>query len=250
MHSNWTKTNKIIKNVTSFDFCSSYPFCMVSDRYPMTEFKKCNITKKEQILSNLAYIIVVRFKNIKCKYINNFISQSKCTKISHGRYDNGRVISAEEIKMVLTDVDFKLIDMTYSFESYEFLEVYWSIYDYLPDEYINFVLDKYEDKTKLKGIEGKELEYQISKQKVNSLYGMCVTNNIRDRVVFDNERGWYEEKLSNKEIEEALKHSKTKGFLSFQWRCMDNCSCKIQSYIKFNKTRQKSNICGYRQLEA
>lgn len=190
---------------------------MVSERYPMTEFKKCNITKKEQILSNLAYIIVVRFKNIKCKYINNFISQSKCRKISHGRYDNGRVISAEEIELVLTDVDFKLIDMTYKYDSYEFLEVYWSIYDYLPDTFVNFILDKYEDKTKLKGIKGKELEYQISKQKVNSLFGMCVTNNIRDNVVFDNKTGWSEIKLTNKEILEKLKKTKTKGFLSFQW---------------------------------
>ena len=201
---------------------------MVSEKFPATEFRKCNIQDKSQLLPNLAYLIKVKFKNIKCKYINNFISQSKCISIYKGRYDNGRVISAEEIEIVVTDIDFKLIDETYTYESYEFLEVYWSIYKYLPEKFINFILDKYENKTKFKNVVGKELEYQLEKQKFNSLYGMCVTNNIRDEVIFDNETGWSERTLTNEEIEKMLGYEKKKGFLSFAWGVW------VTAYARYN----------------
>lgn len=80
-HANWIYANKIIKNVTSFDFVSSYPFVMVTQKFPSTEFKKCNIKTKEQMIKNFAYILKIRFTDLKCKYYNNFISQNKCLKI-------------------------------------------------------------------------------------------------------------------------------------------------------------------------
>ena len=216
-HANWTKADEIIKDVTSFDFTSSYPFVLCSEKYPSSPFKKCKITKKEQIIPNFAYLIYVRFTNISCKYINNFISQSKCKKIKNGRYDNGRLIGADEIEIVLTDIDFNFIVKSYNFESYEFIEVYYSLYNYLPEEFIEFILKKYVIKTEYKNVEGKELDYQIEKQKFNSLYGMCVTNNIRDNVIFDNEKGWSEVPLTNEEIKDYLEKEKKKGFLSFSW---------------------------------
>lgn len=157
---------EIQENVTSFDFASSYPFVMVSEKYPASEFKKCNIKSHLQLLDNLAYIIVVRLTNVKSKYFNNFISQSKCRKIVNGRYDNGRIIKADEIEIVLTDVDFKLLMKTYDFD-YEFLEVYYSIYDYLPKTLIDFILEKYVKKTELKNVDGKELEYMLTKNLFN-----------------------------------------------------------------------------------
>lgn len=86
----------------------------------------------------------------------------------------------------MTDVDFYFITATYNCE-YEILESYYSRYDYLPKDYINFILDKYVVKTKYKGIEEKKLEYNLEKAKFNSLYGMTVTNNIKDIVIFDND---------------------------------------------------------------
>lgn len=185
-HANWIFANEIIKNVTSYDLVSSYPFVMVTQKFPSKEFKKCNIKNKSQMLKTMAYILVVKFKNLKCKYYNNFISQSKCRRIKGGKYDNGRLIGAEEIEIVLTDVDFYFITATYNCE-YEILESYSSRYDYLPKDYINFILDKYVIKTKYKGIEEKKLEYNLEKAKFNSLYGMTVTNNIKDIVIFDND---------------------------------------------------------------
>ena len=151
-HANWFYTSKILNNVDSYDFTSSYPFVMVSEKYPSSEFKRCKIKTANEMLTRFAYILVVKFKNIKSKYYNNFISYSKCRNIKNGRYDNGRVVSADELEITLTDIDFKIILESYS-GSYEIIESYFSSYKYLPKKFIDFILEKYVVKTKLKNVE-------------------------------------------------------------------------------------------------
>lgn len=227
-HANWIYADEIIKNVNSYDFTSSYPYVMLTEKYPASEFRKIGVKKIEQMKSCFAYIVHVKFTNIKCKYYNNFISQSKCKKIYKGRYDNGRVMGAEELEIVLTDVDLKLIFETYEFESYEFLECYYSIYDYLPKQFLEFILEKYINKTKFKNVEGKEVEYTLEKAKFNSLYGMTVTNNIKDEVIFDNKEGWSEKAISNEKIQELLEKEKKLGFLSFSYGVW------VTAYARYN----------------
>lgn len=80
-HANWIYTDEIVKNITSYDFTSSYPYVMVTHKFPMTKFRKCNIKNADQLVECFAYLIVVKFSKIQCKYYNNFISQSKCRRI-------------------------------------------------------------------------------------------------------------------------------------------------------------------------
>lgn len=216
-HANWIYVDEILKNIESWDFTSSYPYILVSHQFPSTEFQKCMIKDRKQMLSKFAYILVVEFKNIKCKYYNNFISQSKCNKIVKGVYDNGRIIEAESITITLTDIDFYFILDTYNFESYEIQESYYSRYDYLPKQFIEFVLEKYVNKTAYKNVEGMEVEYAKEKNKFNALYGMSVTNMIRDEVIYDNELDWSERELENTEIIDKLNEEKKKAFLSFAY---------------------------------
>lgn len=169
------------------------------------------------MINKFAYVLVVEFTNIKCKYFNNFISSSKCDSILNGVYDNGRIISADKITITLTDVDFYFILDTYKMDNYTIVESYYSIYDYLPKTFINFVLDKYVNKTKYKGVEGMEVEYTKEKNKFNALYGMSVTNMIRDEVIYDNVLDWSERELTNEEIIEKLNEEKKKAFLSFAY---------------------------------
>lgn len=217
-HSNWIYTDEIQKNIESWDFTSSYPYILVSHQFPSSEFQKCNIKTREQMLKRFAYILVVEFKKIKCKYFNNFISQNKCQSIIKGVYDNGRIIEAESLTITLTDVDFYFILDSYNYETYEIKESYFSIYDYLPKKFIEFVLEKYVNKTKFKNVEGMEVEYAKEKNKFNSLYGMSVTNMIRDEVVYDNVLDWLPDReLTNEEIIAKLNEEKKKAFLSFAY---------------------------------
>lgn len=193
---------------------------MVTEKFPSTEFRKINIKDFSKIKDYFAYIFHVKFYDIESNYINNIISKSKCVSIYNGKYDNGRIMKADEIEIIITDVDLKLIRKAYSFKKYEIIESYFSLYDYLHKDFINFILDKYENKTKYKNVEGKELNYAIEKNKFNSLYGMTVTSTISDKVIYENFKGWREEELKNNEIIELLNKEKKKSFLSFSTRVL------------------------------
>lgn len=216
-HANYSYADLLLHNVDSYDFTSSYPYVMVAYKFPMTKFYKCNIASRSEMLSQFAYLIVVKFYDIECKYFNHFISRSKCREVIGGKYDNGRVIKAKELEITLTDIDFYFILDTYDCSKYEILESYFSGYNYLPKELINFILDKYVMKTKLKDVEGEEINYARIKSLFNSIYGMTVTNEIKSEVTYDNVEGWIEKELTNEEIEKKLIDIKKKGFLSFSW---------------------------------
>ena len=216
-HANYIYTDEVLKNVDSYDETSAYPYVLVTYRFPMGRFKDCNITRREDMIDKFAYLLRVKFTNLKSKYYNNFISASKCLNFSGTTLDNGRIKSAREIIITLTDVDFKFILDTYEVESYEILESYFTKYEYLPKKFIKFVLQKYINKTQYKDVEGKEVEYALEKGKFNSIYGMTVTNMIRDEVDYDDVKGWNETPLTNTDIFDKLVEEKNKGFLSFAW---------------------------------
>lgn len=214
-HANYIYADEVIKDVDSYDETSAYPYVMVAYRFPSTEFKECFIKTKEEMNKNFAYLLRVKFLDVKSKYYNNFISSSKCMDLRGAKYDNGRIIEAKSFEMILTDIDLKLYLDSYTCK-YEIIESYYSVYSYLPITYIHFILHKYVNKTKFKGVQEKELEYQLEKQKFNALYGMTVTNNIKDEVVFKNNI-WNEVPLTNEEILEKLQEEKKDGFLSFSY---------------------------------
>lgn len=47
---------------------------------------------------------------------------------------------------------------------------------------------------------------------------MTCTNNIKDEVLYSNDTGWFENKLTNDDIISKLNDEKKDGFLSFSWR--------------------------------
>lgn len=243
VHSNYLYTNEIIKNVDSWDFVSSYPYVMCCYKYPMSKFKKCIIKDVKELNNNFAYLLVVEMKKGKSKYLNTFLSASKVLKgtLKNAVYDNGRLISFDSATLVLTDIDIYLIDC-YNYDtnfSYEIKESYYATYNYLPKQLIEFILDKYEDKTKFKDVVGKEVEYALAKALFNAIYGMTVTNIIRSNVKYSNELDWLPEtNLTNDEIVEKLENEEKKGFLSFAWGVWVTAYARrnlIQNIIKLDK---------------
>lgn len=238
-HANYMYTDEVLENIDSFDETSAYPYVLVSYKFPMKAFRECYIKKREEMLDEYAYLMRVKFKNIKCKYYNNFISASKCSWIVGGRIDNGRIIRAKEITITLTDVDFKFILDTYECESYEIIQSFCALYNYLPLKFINFILDKYVNKTKFKNVKGKEMEYAKEKNKFNSLYGMTVTNMIRDEVEYINDSGWRETPLTDVNIFDKLIKEKEKAFLSFAWGVW------VTAYARDNLLRRVVDLDEY-----
>lgn len=227
-HANWLYVDEIIKNVVSWDFTSSYPFVMLVEKYPSSQFKKCDVRNIENILFNdFAYIINIEFINIKSNFFNNIISKSKAYYIENGIYDNGKIVSATLLKIVITEIDLKIIREFYSFDDYNITEIYYANKSYLPLKLIDFILDKYNNKTEYKNVVGKEYLYSIEKSKFNSLYGMCVTNTIKDECIFKDDE-WTLSGLSNFDIIDKLNNDYKKGFLSFAYGVW------VTSYARYN----------------
>ena len=218
-HCNAMYTNKICQNVTSYDFTSSYPTVLISEKYPMSKGKEVYITTETELLNlikNYCVLVDLQFTNIKTSFMyEQIISYSKCRNVKNPLINNGRIVQADTLTISCTDVDFLNIRDFYKWDSMKIGLCYIYKKDYLPKEFIKTILHLYKSKTELKGVDGKEVEYLHSKELLNSLYGMCVTSIVHDTVNFNGSE-WTTE---NGNLEEELKNYNTdkNRFLFYHW---------------------------------
>lgn len=175
VHCNPFYTNKILHNVKSFDFTSSYPAVMISEKFPMGKGEKITITSLSEFeynIKNYCCVFEVQLKEVHSRVMfDNPISASKCHNLVNAVLNNGRIVSADSFTITMTNVDFNVYKRFYKAKSMTIGRFYRYKADYLPREFVDSILTFYEDKTKLKGVSGKESEYLHSKENVNSCYG-------------------------------------------------------------------------------
>lgn len=203
-HANIHYVDRIIENVASFDFTSSYPAVMLAEQYPMSKAFEVEIKDEIDLRNKLnAYCCMfdIVFYNIRSKVdYENYISISRCTTAEHYLVNNGRVIEAEKIKMSITEQDFFIIAEMYEWDAISVSNFKCYYKGYLPKDLILTILDLYEDKTSLKGVDGKEVEYMVSKGMINALYGMCVTDPCRYENLYEK----HEWRMKKANIEEMI----------------------------------------------
>ena len=175
VHCNPFYTNKILHNVKSYDFTSSYPSVMVCELYPMSKGEKVNIKSKKEFyynIDNYCCVFEVKFTGVHSRVMfDNPISASKCYNLKNAVLNNGRIVSADEFCISMTNVDFRVYEKFYTWKTATVGKFYRYNADYLPTEFVDSILSFYENKTKLKGVKGKESEYLHEKENVNSCYG-------------------------------------------------------------------------------
>lgn len=220
-HANHCYVRRTIPNVTSYDFTSSYPAVMISEMFPMSTAEKLeNVTREtfEYSINNYCCLFDVTIKNLMPKYDEHYISKSKCLSYENVIENNGRIEYADEVTLTITEQDWFIICDMYDFDDdFEIGEFRRYKRGYLPREIVQCVLDLYRDKTILKGVVGKEIEYAISKGMLNSLYGMIVTDIAREIVLYDNDNGFFPDPLQSLE-EQIKKYNKQKNrFLFYPW---------------------------------
>ena len=184
-HGNAIHQGNILEGVKSKDFASDYPAKMVCKKYPSTFFFTINTYRVDKYKRDYALIYKCRLYGISSRYLNNYISVSKCQKVRGAVEDNGRLDKADYIEMICTSVDFDMILKCYDIECVFYDKILASKYDYLDSKYIDYVLSLFNDKTALKNIEGQESIYAQSKQYINSMYGMMVTCPLNDNVEYN-----------------------------------------------------------------
>lgn len=221
-HANANYTDNIIENVSSYDFTSSYPFVMISEMYPCTRGVKIDVTNEKQfneLINKYLCIFDVEFNDIfSIDTFENYISISKCFIREKYSENNGRLICAKRVVLTITNVDYDIIKNLYTWRNKRIGFMYIYKKDYLPTAFVKSIIELYKKKTELKDIEGKETEYLNSKEMLNSCYGMCVTNPLRNEFIFD-KNGWFEKQLTeNEQKEMLLKYNTNENrFLFYIW---------------------------------
>ena len=218
-HANPLYSGKKVEDVASVDETSAYPAMMIAcDNYPISSAEKIEITSNEEFEKNLKLyccIFDIDFIGLKPKVIfDNYISASKCWNVSAPVLNNGRIVSADTLSISVTEVDYKLIKMFYTWDEAHVYNFRRYQKGYLPTDLVKAILKLYENKTILKGVEGAEVEYLLSKGMLNSTYGMCVTNICRPEVIYDTD--W---SVEAPDINKAIdKYNKSKQrFLFYPW---------------------------------
>lgn len=193
-HASSLYSGKIMDDVGSADLTSSYPYVMCAEYFPMSKGEYIGSIDSDKLfnyyLSKYCCLFDAQFTNIRpLLECENPISQSRSHIKGKSIINNGRVVCADELTTTVTELDYDTISKFYIWDSVKILNM--RVYDkgYLPKPLILSVLNMYGDKTSLKGVEGKETEYLVSKNMINASFGMMVTAIVRDEFEYADE--WF-----------------------------------------------------------
>ena len=229
-HANRYYSDQIIPNVTSYDRVSSYPDVQLNHRFPLSHWLREDPDRLDldRVLRKMdkhkrACLMRVAITDLHltdpmwgCPYI----AKAKCRNVKYPDIDNGRILSAEYLETTLTDIDLRILLDEYSFSDITFIDFYHARYGLLPKQLRSTVQKYFEDKTKLKGVDGQEIYYMKVKNKLNSIYGMSVQSPVKQSIDFENH---LDEKNKTGYIEredpeiDLLEESNRKAFQNYAW---------------------------------
>lgn len=222
-HGNHLHTGKISYNVSSLDETSAYPSVMVVEQFPMYKGELIELQSKEEFYKYLRLyncMFLATFYDIEETFTyEHYISGSKCIEHVNPKIDNGRIYKADKITIMLTEVDFEIISKTYKWKKLTVKNFRYYRKGYLPRDFVLSILDLYENKTVLKGDEEHIVEYQQSKEFINSCYGMTVTDICRPEVVYNGNSDtdvWTHELPDYQKVIEKYNRDKRR-FLFYAW---------------------------------
>lgn len=227
-HANPFYVGEVMNDVASFDFASSYPGVIVAEKFPMSSSELLDdITKDDFEYSIEKYCCLFElelFNVCSILFYDSYISRYRCRELVKPQINNGRVVKADHLKITVTEQDYFIIKKFYKWDKMRVANFRRYKKGYLPTNLIKAVLQLYKDKTVLKGVEGKEVEYMRSKEMINSVYGMMVTDIVREEITYidnmwSNEPGRADEE--EKEFDaasEVVKYNRNKNrFLFYPW---------------------------------
>lgn len=220
------------KGIKSVDLASAYPGALCSEYFPMSKGEKIKISSYKELNFNLktyCCIFDCTFINLRPKAVpDNYISISKCWHANHipdnDQYrqkinavtNNGRLVSADQISISITNVDYEIIHKMYEWDQISIGLFYRYKKGYLPKPIIEAILYLFKNKTELKGIEGQEDFYMKQKQLLNSCFGMMVTS-INPPVNEYKDGKWAEPVIEDPEKAIEKYNKSKKRFLFYPW---------------------------------
>lgn len=220
-HANRWISGKFIENeiIHSKDIASSYPNALVKNKYPW-KLEKFDITNEKMlhyiIEKGDAVLTRIKFYDLELKNKASgcpYIPISKCSERFDVIEDNGRVLEGT-ITMVVTDIDFKIIDRMYKWTKIEISDSYIGKYDYLPMELRKLIIKYFVNKCALKNKD--EIRYNLFKARINAIYGLMVQNPCKALIDYDTT---LEElfKFNDTPLEEIYYKNVKSPYTLYQW---------------------------------
>lgn len=189
----------VLENLSGVDITSSYPNEMnVKDNYPMSKFYRdydTSIEHYEELNKNYATMAVIRFHDLDATMGHSLESNNKLIKKYNTHLDNGRVLDCLDgyIEVFITELDYDLYKKFYTWSKMEVLHLWKAKRGRLPRYLIDTINKYYEAKSRLKK-EGKKktTDYALSKEMVNSGYGLTVTRMRKNKILYNTDLDTYE----------------------------------------------------------
>ena len=177
------------EDFASFDRKSSYPAEEFHRKQPTQYFAQpvewfyLHYNEPEEYWEDWGFIAAVRFKNIRAKFPHSIESKHKLVDWSEDAvFDNGRLLRANMIYVVLNEFDFLNYKDFYEWDDLKIKWVKNTKKDWLPDFLIKTIYKYFKDKeTQPKN----SVFYARSKEKLNAGgFGMLVTGIVQTDYVF------------------------------------------------------------------
>lgn len=156
---------------TCYDFASSYPHRMLVDKFPMERFRRIpDRISRQEILKNsdnTAFVFTFYAEGVRLKDPDEpmpALQFSKCLKTVNCINDNGRILTADAIEIVLTEIDLRIIDRQYAFDRHVCFDAWVAAKKRLPRWLRDVVYSCFRDKTTLKG--GDTVSYALAKARL------------------------------------------------------------------------------------
>ena len=234
-HGGYTHANRyyieetVLGEIICYDIASSYPFRILSNKFPMEKFTPVGVCTPEEIIAsadNYAYYFKLILINPELKDRMDpmpVLQYSKTVRTINPIIDNGRILAANYIEIWITEQDLILINERYTAEKMYCVEVQAAEKDYLPSWLRDYVYECFQAKTRLKG--GDPVAYAMSKSKINSIFGMMVQKPVKEDIIEnykysdDNEELLPYDVNDEKNMEELYEQWKEKktSILAYQW---------------------------------
>lgn len=175
-HASMRYSTNILEDVYSVDIKSSYPYVMLAGQFPMTRFRACNGYKLDEYAQEYACLIDITLEDIKIKSLDGvaYIPKAKCLLTANPRTDNGRILSAKRIRIMITDIDYNIINKQYNFIVSKVHHLFCAEYGYLPYEFRRDLSEKFKIKCELET--GDKYLLAKFKNKINAYFGMILTD--------------------------------------------------------------------------
>ena len=243
-HANRYRAGYVLENIDSWDGSSWYPAALMYGDFPiggwcyeqdpdLDHFLRLIYLRKKAVLATIT------FKRLKVKNRQDpwpYISKSKSYIIGKSKVDNGRVLSADELSGIYTDIDFKIIMEQYDFEEITVEEYAHTKKGKLPKQIRDEVKKLYQKKTALKGVN--PVEYELTKILINGCFGMMSEDPGKVYNYYDPDKGTFEKE--NITEEQALERKNKNAFLSYAWGVWTTAICRSWMQSILNKVGDKA----------